>query len=101
MGVHRERRMEAGGFVELLVAPAAKRRWSDEAKGRIVGRNTIAGHHGERGCASPCLEGEPPVGLADAGPEGKAGCAGDCWGRVRRAGIDSATGGKAGCSSVD
>ena len=28
--------MEAVGFVELLSAPAAKRRWSDEAKGRIV-----------------------------------------------------------------
>lgn len=28
--------MEAVGFVELLAAPAAKRRWSDEAKGRIV-----------------------------------------------------------------
>jgi transposase len=28
--------MEAVGFVELLAAPAAKRRWSDEAKGRMV-----------------------------------------------------------------
>ena len=36
MGVHRERSMEAIGFVELLAAPAAKRRWSDEAKGRMV-----------------------------------------------------------------
>ena len=30
--------MEAVGFVELLAAPAAKRRWSDEAKGRMVGK---------------------------------------------------------------
>lgn len=43
MGVHRERRMEAGGFVELLVAPAAKRRWSDEAKGRIVAETLLPG----------------------------------------------------------
>lgn len=43
MGVHRERPMEAVGFVELLAAPAAKRRWSDEAKGRIVGETLVAG----------------------------------------------------------
>lgn len=36
MGGYRERKMEAGGFVELLAAPAAKRRWSDDAKTRIV-----------------------------------------------------------------
>lgn len=35
--------MEAGGFVELLVAPAAKRRWSDEAKGRIVAETLLPG----------------------------------------------------------
>ena len=29
MGVHRERDMEAVGFVELLAAPSAKRRWSE------------------------------------------------------------------------
>ena len=54
MGVHRERSMEAVGFVELLAAPAAKRRWSDEAKGRIVAEtlvpgvtvNEVAGRHG-------------------------------------------------------
>lgn len=54
MGVHRERHMEAVGFVELLAAPAAKRRWSDEAKGRIVAEtlvpgvtvNEVAGRHG-------------------------------------------------------
>lgn len=33
--------MEALGFVELLAAPATKRRWSDEAKGRIVNRHLI------------------------------------------------------------
>ena len=35
--------MESVGFVELLVAPAAKRRWSDEAKGRIVAETLVAG----------------------------------------------------------
>ena len=43
MGVHRERSMEAVGFVELLAAPAAKRRWSDEAKGRMVAETLVAG----------------------------------------------------------
>lgn len=43
MGVHRERDMEAVGFVELLAAPVAKRRWSDEAKGRIVAETLVAG----------------------------------------------------------
>ena len=43
MGVHRERHIEAVGFVELLAAPAAKRRWSDEAKGRIVAETLVAG----------------------------------------------------------
>ncbi len=43
MGVHRERSMEAVGFVELLAAPGAKRRWSDEAKGRIVAETLVAG----------------------------------------------------------
>ncbi len=54
MGDHRERSMEAVGFVELLAAPAAKRRWSDEAKGRIVAEtlvpsvtvNEVARRHG-------------------------------------------------------
>ena len=32
MGVHRERSMEAVGFVELLAAPAAKRRWLADLK---------------------------------------------------------------------
>ena len=35
--------MEAGGFVELLAAPAAKRRWSDEAKGRMVAETLVPG----------------------------------------------------------
>ena len=35
--------MEAVGFVELLAAPASKRRWSDEAKGRIVAETLVAG----------------------------------------------------------
>ena len=43
MGVHRERSMEAVGFVELLAAPAAKRRWSDEAKGRMVAETLVSG----------------------------------------------------------
>ncbi len=43
MGVHRERSMEAVAFVELLAAPAAKRRWSDEAKGRIVAETLVTG----------------------------------------------------------
>lgn len=43
MGVHRERCMEAVGFVELLAAPASKRRWSDEAKGRIVAETLVPG----------------------------------------------------------
>ena len=42
MGVHRERSMEAVGFVELLAAPAAKRRWSDEAKGGVVAETLVA-----------------------------------------------------------
>ena len=43
MGVHRERSMEAIGFVELLAAPAAKRRWSDVAKGRMVAETLVPG----------------------------------------------------------
>ena len=43
MGVHRERNMEAVGFVELLAAPAAKRRWSDDAKGRMVAETLVPG----------------------------------------------------------
>jgi transposase len=43
VGVHRERNMEAVGFVELLAAPSAKRRWSDEAKGRIVAETLVVG----------------------------------------------------------
>ena len=43
MGVHLERDMEAVGFVELLAAPSAKRRWSDEAKGRIVAETLVVG----------------------------------------------------------
>lgn len=43
MGVHRERHMEAVGFVELLAAPAAKRRWSNEVKGRMVGETLVPG----------------------------------------------------------
>jgi transposase len=35
--------MEAVGFVELLAAPAAKRRWSDEAKGRMVAETLVQG----------------------------------------------------------
>ena len=35
--------MEALGFVELLAAPAAKRRWSDEAKGRMVAETLVPG----------------------------------------------------------
>jgi transposase len=34
--------MEAVGFVELLTASAAKRRWFDEAKGRIVAETLVA-----------------------------------------------------------
>ena len=43
MGVHRELSMEAVGFVELLAAPSSKRRWSDEAKGRIVAETLVVG----------------------------------------------------------
>ena len=35
--------MEALGLMELLAAPAAKRRWSDEANGRIVVEALVAG----------------------------------------------------------
>jgi transposase len=35
--------MEAVGFVELLAAPAAKRQWSDEAKGRMVAETLVPG----------------------------------------------------------
>ena len=37
------RPMEAVGFVELLAAPAVKRRWSDEAKGRMVAEALVRG----------------------------------------------------------
>jgi transposase len=43
VGVHRERSMEAVGFVELLAAPSSKRRWSDEAKGGIVAETLVVG----------------------------------------------------------
>ena len=43
MGGHRERDMEAVGFVELLSAPSAKPRWSDEAKGQIVAETLVVG----------------------------------------------------------
>lgn len=43
MGVHRERSTEAVGFVELLAAPSAKRRWSDKAKGRMVAETLVPG----------------------------------------------------------
>lgn len=43
MVVHRERSMESVGFAELLSAPAAKRRWSDEAKGRMVAETLVPG----------------------------------------------------------
>ena len=35
--------MEAVEFVELLAAPATKRRWSDEAKGRMVAETLVPG----------------------------------------------------------
>lgn len=35
--------MEAVGFVELWAAPAAERRWSDEAKGRVVAETLVPG----------------------------------------------------------
>jgi transposase len=35
--------MKAVGFVELLAAPAAKRRWFDEAKGRMVTETLVPG----------------------------------------------------------
>ena len=43
MGVHRERSMEAVGFVELLAAPAAKRRWSEGGQGRMVAETLVPG----------------------------------------------------------
>jgi transposase len=43
VGVYWERNMEAIGFVELLAAPSAKRRWSDEAKGQIVAETLVVG----------------------------------------------------------
>ena len=43
MGVHRERSMEAVGFAELLAPPAAKRRWSNEAKGLMVAETLVPG----------------------------------------------------------
>ena len=43
MGVHRERSMEAVGFVELLAPPGAKRQWSDESKGRMGAETLVPG----------------------------------------------------------
>ncbi len=43
MVVHRELSMESGGFVELLAAPSAKRRWSNYAKGRMVAETLVPG----------------------------------------------------------
>jgi len=62
VGVHRERSMEAVGFVELLAAPATKRRWADEAKGRMVAETLVSGvtvipTHG-------CLPRSPPSSKA-------------------------------------
>ncbi|VDS08306.1 Transposase IS66 family protein [Paracoccus haematequi] len=53
--------MEAVGFVELLAAPAAKRRWSDEAKGQMVAEtlvprvtvNEVARRHGLKATYAP------------------------------------------------
>lgn len=56
VGVHRERAMEDVSFVELLAAPSAKRRWSDEAKGRRVAKTlAIGGTVTEWGAAGNCL----------------------------------------------
>ena len=35
--------MQAFGFVELLAAPASKRRWLDEAKGQMDAETTVPG----------------------------------------------------------
>ena len=35
--------MESVGFVELLAAPSAKRRWSNAAKGRMVAETLVTG----------------------------------------------------------
>jgi transposase len=43
VGVHLERGTETVWFVELLAAPAAKRRWSDGAKGRMVAETLVPG----------------------------------------------------------
>ena len=43
MVVYRDLHMEAVGFVELLAAPAAKRRWSNYAKGRMVAETLVPG----------------------------------------------------------
>jgi transposase len=43
MGSHGERHTEAVGFGGHLAAPTAKRRWSDEAKSRIVAETLVAG----------------------------------------------------------
>ena len=74
MGVHRESYIEAVGFVERLAAPSAKRRWSDEAKGRI-GAETL---------------------VAVVGTTGQADCAGNCRSRVLCAGGCGAVGRDAG-----
>jgi len=67
VGVHLERDMEAVGFVELLAAPSAKRRWSDEAKGRIVAETLVVGVTVNEVAQ---YEGKPPVVVADAGAAG-------------------------------
>ena len=43
MGVHPEVHKESVGFVEIIAAPQARRRWSEAAKGRIVAATLVAG----------------------------------------------------------
>ena len=85
MGVHREHDIEAVGFVELLTAPAAKRRWSDEAKDRIVAETLVAGVSVNEVARRHTLKANHLVRVAHAGPQGRAGHACDCGGGVRRA----------------
>jgi transposase len=76
--------MEAVGFVELLAAPAAKRRWSDEAKGRMVAETLVPGVTVNEVARRHGVKANHLSVVADAGAEGQAGRARGCGAEFAR-----------------